>query len=33
MSKHADTFVELDGLCLFAERPLYLDWVDERPLS
>jgi hypothetical protein len=28
-----DTFVKLDGAWLFAERLLYVDWVDERALA
>jgi hypothetical protein len=28
-----DTFVKLDGSWLFAERLLYVDWIEERPLS
>src|ERR1700684_2020532 len=28
-----DTFVKMDGNWLFAERLLYVDWVDERALS
>ena len=28
-----DSFVKLDGAWLFAERLLYVDWVDERALS
>jgi hypothetical protein len=31
--RYNDTFVKLDGVWLFAERLLYVDWVDERPLS
>jgi len=26
-------FVKMDGAWLFAERLLYVDWVDERALS
>jgi hypothetical protein len=31
--RYLDTFVKDDGAWLFAERLLYVDWVDERPLS
>jgi hypothetical protein len=31
--RYNDTFVKLDGVWLFAERLLYVDWVDERALS
>jgi ketosteroid isomerase-like protein len=31
--RYNDTFVKLDGTWLFAERLLYVDWVDERALS
>jgi hypothetical protein len=31
--RYLDTFVKNDGAWLFAERLLYVDWVDERPLS
>ena len=31
--RYYDTFVKLDGVWLFAERLLYVDWVDERTLS
>jgi len=31
--RYADTFVKTDGAWLFAERLLYVDWVDERALS
>src|SRR3984957_6639046 len=31
--RYNDTFVKLDGIWLFAERLLYVDWVDERALS
>ena len=31
--RYLDTFVKIDGAWLFAERQLYVDWVDERPLS
>ena len=31
--RYLDTFVKLDGAWLFSERLLYVDWVDERPLS
>lgn len=31
--RYLDTFVKSDGSWLFAERLLYVDWVDERTLS
>jgi hypothetical protein len=31
--RYYDTFVKIDGAWLFAERLLYVDWVDERGLS
>jgi hypothetical protein len=31
--RYRDTFVKIDGAWLFAERLLYVDWVDERALS
>ena len=31
--RYNDTFVKTDGAWLFSERLLYVDWVDERPLS
>jgi hypothetical protein len=31
--RYFDAFVKIDGTWLFAERQLYVDWVDERPLS
>jgi hypothetical protein len=31
--RYLDTFVKMDGAWLFAERLLYLDWMEERPLS
>ena len=31
--RYNDTFVRTDGAWLFAERQLYVDWVDERALS
>jgi hypothetical protein len=30
--RYLDMFVKRDGAWLFAERQLYVDWVDERPL-
>jgi hypothetical protein len=30
--RYLDTFVKIDGAWLFAERSLYVDWVDERAL-
>jgi hypothetical protein len=31
--RYYDTFVKIDGAWLFAERLLYVDWLDERALS
>jgi len=31
--RYLDTFIKSDGNWLFAERLLYVDWVDERPLG
>ena len=31
--RYDDTFVKLGGVWLFAERLLYVDWMDERALS
>ena len=31
--RYDDTFVKIDGGWLFAERLLYVDWLDERALS
>jgi len=31
--RYLDRFVKMDGAWLFAERQLYVDWVDEHPLS
>jgi ketosteroid isomerase-like protein len=31
--RYNDTFVKTDGAWLFAERQLYVDWVDERALT
>jgi hypothetical protein len=31
--RYVDTFVKLEGSWLFAERLLYVDWIEERPLS
>jgi ketosteroid isomerase-like protein len=31
--RYLDTFTKIDGAWLFSERLLYVDWVDERPLS
>jgi hypothetical protein len=30
---YLDTFAKIDGVWLFAERRLYVDWIDERALS
>ena len=31
--RYSDIFVKKDGTWLFAERRLYVDWIEERPLS
>jgi hypothetical protein len=31
--RYLDTFVKTDGVWLFAERKLYVDWLEERALS
>ena len=31
--RYSDTFVKTDGTWLFAERLLYVDWLEERALS
>src|SRR6201982_628560 len=31
--RYSDTFVKIDGSWFFAERLLYVDWREERPLS
>ena len=31
--RYLDTFVKMDGAWLFAERRLYVDWLEERKLS
>ena len=31
--RYGDTFVKQDGAWLFAERKLYVDWIEERALS
>jgi hypothetical protein len=31
--RYLDTFVKMDGAWLFAERLLYVDWMEERALS
>ena len=31
--RYGDTFTKATGTWLFAERLLYVDWVDERPVS
>ena len=31
--RYLDTFVKMDSLWLFAERRLYVDWLEERALS
>ena len=31
--RYLDTFVKIDGAWLFSERRLYVDWMEERPLS
>jgi hypothetical protein len=31
--RYLDTFVKMEGAWLFAERLLYVDWIDERVMS
>jgi hypothetical protein len=31
--RYTDTFVKMDGTWLFAERKLYVDWLEQRELS
>jgi hypothetical protein len=31
--RYMDTFVKMDGAWLFAERRLYVDWIEEREIS
>jgi hypothetical protein len=31
--RYLDTYLKIEGAWLFSERLLYVDWVDERPLS
>jgi ketosteroid isomerase-like protein len=31
--RYLDTFAKIDGVWLFAERRLYVDWIEERALS
>jgi hypothetical protein len=31
--RYSDAFVKIDGSWFFAERLLYVDWLEERPLS
>jgi hypothetical protein len=31
--RYSDQFVKMDGAWLFAERRLYVDWIEERVLS
>jgi hypothetical protein len=31
--RYGDTFVKKDGTWLFAERQLYVDWIEERVVS
>jgi len=31
--RYLDTFVKMDGSWLFAERRLYVDWLEERALA
>jgi ketosteroid isomerase-like protein len=31
--RYHDTFAKVDGAWLFAERQLYVDWIEERTLS
>jgi hypothetical protein len=30
--RYLDTFVKMEGAWLFAERLLYVDWIDERAM-
>ena len=31
--RYLDTFAKTDGAWLFAERQLYVDWIEQRALS
>jgi len=31
--RYADTYVKKDGVWLYAERQLYVDWIEQRALS
>jgi hypothetical protein len=31
--RYMDTIVKMDGTCLFTERKLYVDWLEQRELS
>ena len=31
--RYADTYVKQDGVWLYAERQLYVDWIEQRALS
>jgi len=31
--RYTDTYVKQDGVWLYAERRLYVDWIEERSLS
>lgn len=31
--RYSDVFTKIDGAWLFAERRLYVDWLEERALS
>jgi hypothetical protein len=31
--RYNDTFVKINGAWFFAERLLYVDWIEERALS
>jgi SnoaL-like domain len=31
--RYLDTFMKVDGVWLFSERLLYVDWIEDRPLS
>jgi SnoaL-like domain len=31
--RYCDTFAKIDGMWLFAERLLYVDWIEERVVS
>jgi len=31
--RYHDTFAKVDNVWFFAERLLFVDWIDQRPLS